>query len=204
MQTITSEIFLATRKQIRNDTILNVRWAIDEVIKAAPMVEAVDFDIDFGEVPMKLGGIKLHENTTDDVLIMDMGVSWPSDIQVDVKARLRLGPVALEVPVRVTRITFRAVLRVTLKPLSQEIPCFSGVSVTLLEKPHFDASVHLGRGGSGIDVMAVPGLQQLIRWGVTKYAIAPMLVYPNEFFLPSECPVGRPLFALRDSDRPAL
>lgn len=63
----------------------------------------------------------------------------------------------------------RAVVRVTAAPIVESLPCVGGVSLTLLESPHFDASFRIA---GSFDFMALPFVHEAIQYGTKVGPIA--------------------------------
>lgn len=85
-----------------------------------------------------------------------------------------------------TDIQFRSHLRLSFRPLSEVIPCFSGVALSMMTKPHFDCKLHIL--SEKVDLMAIPGVGHLVKWCLNKYVSERVLIYiferisSNRFF----------------------
>ena len=57
----------------------------------------------------------------------------------------------------------RAVSRITLSPIVETLPCVGGVSITLLEAPHFDAKFSLA---GPLDILSLPFIHEAFQFAV--------------------------------------
>jgi len=71
-------------------------------------------------------------------------------------------------------------MRITIKPLVETLPCFGGVTLSLLEEPTVNWDLRIG---DSPDIMAIPPLPLALKAAV-KIIMGKMLVYPNEFTVP--------------------
>ena len=141
------------------------------------ILQAVDIEtLDLGGHPLTVGGIKTY-STRDDSCMLEAHVQWGGETKVRVGARLKLGPFVVHVPLEVEDIQVRAVARVALRPLVEDLPCVGGADVSLLEPPHFDLSLRLV---NRIDIMRLPGVKSAVDAVVAK-VVGDMLLYPNKF-----------------------
>lgn len=83
-------------------------------------------------------------------------------LQFDIQVFLRVGPMRLVIPIHVSNIQFKVLVRAVLS-MVDTIPCIGGATVTLLSMPHFDFTLRLFNGP---DMMAIPGVSEAIRWAV--------------------------------------
>jgi Ca2+-dependent lipid-binding protein len=66
------------------------------------------------------------------------------------------------------------------KPLVETLPCLGGVTLSLLETPHFNMDIRIA---DSWDLMALPLVPSLVGTAI-KVVAGRMLVYPNEFAYP--------------------
>jgi len=141
------------------------------------LLQAIDIEaLDLGTKALAIGGIKAY-STKDDSCVFEAPVQWGSDLRVRVGVRLKLGPFVVHLPLEVSGLQVRAVARIALCPLVEELPCLGGAEVSLLEQPYYDLTVRLG---TAIDLMRLPFLKTGIDFVVRK-VVADMLLYPNKF-----------------------
>ena len=57
----------------------------------------------------------------------------------------------------------RAVSRITLSPIVETLPCVGGVSISLLEAPHFDAAFSLI---GPFDLLSLPIVHEIFQYAV--------------------------------------
>eukprot|EP00958_Prasinococcus_capsulatus_P005887 scaffold567_cov384-Prasinococcus_capsulatus_cf.AAC.19 len=116
--------------------------------------------VNLGSEPIKVNSVKVHEARGDEVTL-DLEVNWAASPVVILDLSLVGG---LQVPVELNDFHFFGSLRLTLKPVVDEFPCFGAFSLTLLADPYVDfvLKVHWWEGYE-TDVMLVPGLEGWIR-----------------------------------------
>ncbi|CAD7700524.1 unnamed protein product [Ostreobium quekettii] len=160
--------------QIVDETVTPV---LAEVAKGIKFVDSIDIErMDLGSKPLKIGGFKTYE-TREDEVIMEAPLLWGSNANIRVSARIKLGPIAIYVPVVVQNIQLHAVARITIRPLVETLPCLGAVHVSLLNPPHLDMTLKLI---NNIDLMALPGVKELVN-GIAQSVIGNMMLYPNQF-----------------------
>lgn len=152
---------------------------LDDICKKVPagLLQAIDIEkLDLGGFPLAIGGIKTY-TTKDDSCIFEAPIQWGSTMAVRVAARLKLGPFVVHIPIDVENVQVRAVARVSLRPLVDELPCLGGAEVSLLELPHYDLTLRIV---NAVDIMRIPGVKAVIDAAVAK-VIGDMMLYPNRF-----------------------
>ncbi len=143
----------------------------------AGLLQSIDIErLSLGRHPLAIGGIKAY-HTKDDSCVFEAPLQWGSALRVKVGVRLKFGPLVIHVPLEVGDAQVRAVARISLRPLVEELPCLGGAEVSLLGLPHYDLSLRLV---NRIDIMRVPGVKQLVDFVVAK-VVGDMLLYPNKF-----------------------
>lgn len=150
-----------------------------DVCKKVPggILQAIDIEtLDLGGHPLAVGGIKTY-STKDDSCILEAHVQWGGELKVRVGARLKLGPFVVHVPIEVEDVQMRAVARISLRPLVDDLPCVGGADVSLLEPPHYDLTLRLL---NRVDLMRLPGVKNVVDAVVNK-VVGDMLLYPNKF-----------------------
>lgn len=143
----------------------------------AGLLQSIDIErLSLGRHPLAIGGIKAY-HTKDDSCVFEAPLQWGSALRFRVGVRLKLGPFVIHVPLEVGDVQVRAVARVSLRPLVEELPCMGGAEVSLLGLPHYDLSLRLV---NRVDIMRVPGVKPLVDAVVSK-VVGDMLLYPNKF-----------------------
>jgi hypothetical protein len=136
-------------------------------------------DLHLGDHPVRVAGMKVYE-TTEDTCILETVLMWGGNMAIDLSVYLKLGPVTVVVPVRVSDVQFKARARVTLSPLVDTLPCIGGVTLSLLDVPHVDFKLRLFNGP---DLMAFPGVQDATRAAIS-FVITAVALYPNSISVP--------------------
>ncbi|RMZ55528.1 hypothetical protein APUTEX25_000111, partial [Auxenochlorella protothecoides] len=136
--------------------------------------------LDLGTIPPRLDSFKTMHSESDE-LILEAPLFWGSDLKAAVSAVLKVGKFGLiEVPVEIANVQIKALARITIKPLVETLPCFGGITLSLMEAPHVDLDVHLA--GSA-DLLALPLVPEAVKLAIKIFA-GQMLVYPNEISVP--------------------
>lgn len=155
--------------------------------KAHPDGLSSDKKFKLGTKAIRLGGMKVY-STSEDEVILELPVLWGADNEIDVAVYAKVGSFRFYIPLSVSDIQLKAVARVTLNPLVEEIPCIGGVTVSLLEVPHVDFRLSLFHS---IDLLAVPGIKDALSIAIAKVT-KDMIVYPNSMSFPLKAAWGIP------------
>ncbi|CAI5989876.1 unnamed protein product, partial [Closterium sp. NIES-64] len=125
--------------------------------------------------------------THDDEVIIQPVMRWAANNNIAVTASLH----GLDLSVQLTDLHVRAVARITVKPLVPIFPCFSRITLALMDKPHRDFAlrphVDFALRVLGLDVMAIPGLCNLAQ-NLISDAIADLYLWPKTIELYHEEP----------------
>lgn len=78
--------------------------------------------------------------------------------QIRASVQVRLGPLAVYIPLEIRDIQLHAVARITIRPLVETLPCLGALYVSLLDEPHIDMTCTLI---NNVDLMAVPGIHAI-------------------------------------------
>jgi Ca2+-dependent lipid-binding protein len=105
---------------------------------------------------------------------------WGGNMALDLSVYLKIGPATVVVPLRLSDAQFKARARVTLCPLVDTFPCIGGVTLSLLDVPHFDFKLRLF---GGPDVMAFPGVKEATRAAIA-FVVTEVALYPNSVSVP--------------------
>ena len=145
----------------------------------AGILQAIDIEaLDLGTKALAIGGIKAY-STKDDSCVFEAPIQWGSDLRVRIGVRLKFGPFVVHLPLEVAGVQVRAVARIALTPLVEELPCLGGAEVSLLEQPYYDLTLRLG---TSADLMRLPFVKPAVD-AVVRKVVADMLLYPNKFSL---------------------
>eukprot|EP00105_Crassostrea_gigas_P027085 XP_011448299.1 PREDICTED: extended synaptotagmin-2 isoform X2 [Crassostrea gigas] len=142
----------------------------------AQMASFVFTKIDLGDIPPRIGGVKVYtKNVRRDEIYMDLDIIYSSDCDLMVKLKgMNMGIKDLQI---------RGTMRVILKPLISRMPLFGGLSVFFLNNPSIDFNL------KGIaDAFDLPGLRQSLSREMVEDIIAEqianIMVLPNRIAVP--------------------
>lgn len=133
-----------------------------------------------GTKPPRIDMVKTLAGTADDVVVMDWGCSFvPNEMadtnnkqtksKVNQKVTVKANLFGIEVPVTVSDVSFKCLLRVRLRMMSA-FPHIETVNVSLLEAPQFDFNTRFfGDTPFNWELLAFPGLYPFINEMVKKY-----------------------------------
>ena len=62
-------------------------------------------------------------------------------------------------------VQLQSLARITLRPLTDVLPCMGAVTITLMEQPYLDFSLHVL---DSFDLMQFPGVKQLVAMGMEQ------------------------------------
>ncbi|ODQ80179.1 hypothetical protein BABINDRAFT_171199 [Babjeviella inositovora NRRL Y-12698] len=146
-----------------------------------------------GTKPPRIDHVKTLPKTSDDVVVMDWGMSFTPYALADAhnkmyknkvnqKVVVKLQMFGVTVPVAVSDVSFKVNTRVRVRMMTA-FPHVETINVSLLDAPQFDFTSRLfGDSIFNWEVLAVPGLLPFINDMVKKYA-GPMLIDPMSFQL---------------------
>ncbi|EED81501.1 predicted protein [Postia placenta Mad-698-R] len=145
----------------------------------------------------RIDKVKTSPRTSDDVVLMEWGVSFtPNDVseltekqkqdkvnpKIVLSVRVGKGIASATIPILLEDISFTGVLRVRMK-LMTTFPHVQLVDLSFLEKPAFDWVLKpIGGETFGFDIGFIPGLSNFIR-EMVHGTLAPMMYDPNVFTL---------------------
>lgn len=127
--------------------------------------------IDLGDIPPRIGGVKVYTNNVKrDEIYMDLDIIYSSDADIEMKVKgLTMG---------VKELQLRGMMRVILRPLISQMPLFGGISVFFLNNP--DINFNLTGVANAIDM---PGLSDMVDT-IIREQIAAIMVLPNRIDVP--------------------
>ncbi|XP_065857423.1 synaptotagmin-3-like [Euphorbia lathyris] len=125
--------------------------------------------LSIGTFPPHIHGIKMHQTNEKEVLI-DVPTRWAGNPDITLVIQF----FSLPITIQLLDVQVFLALRICLRPLVPTFPCFASTIVSLLEKPQVDFGLKL----LGIDVMAIPGLYQIVQEFVSKQ-IAGLYLWPK-------------------------
>ncbi|CAF3589922.1 unnamed protein product [Rotaria sp. Silwood1] len=121
--------------------------------------------LDFGEIPPRIGGIKVYTDNLHDQIMMDIEVFYAGDAIIKTKLK--------GIACGIKDIQFVGDIRIILSPLINTIPLVGSVTYFFLRKPSINFK--LTDAGTLVDL---PGLNDLLLVQINDI-IASMMVLPN-------------------------
>eukprot|EP00271_Cylindrocystis_brebissonii_P006518 TRINITY_DN19297_c0_g1_i1.p1 TRINITY_DN19297_c0_g1~~TRINITY_DN19297_c0_g1_i1.p1 ORF type:complete len:594 (-),score=180.44 TRINITY_DN19297_c0_g1_i1:905-2686(-) len=138
--------------------------------KKPAFIQSITFDaLSIGTLPPTIQGVKVYD-TTDDEVILEPVLKWAGDWNIIVALKF----LGIKASVQLTDLTLFLTPRITMKPLIPVFPCFSKITVSLMDKPTVDFGLKLIGG----DLMAIPGLYPLVQ-DIISNAIMDMMLWPK-------------------------
>jgi len=126
-----------------------------------------------GQIPLTINGIKLLD-TDDEEVVMDVDITWSSNLDVKVKAVL-FGMVGI--PVQLEQIILGTHIRIMIKDLVPVFPCFQTLELCLLHPPQLDLSLKL----MGFDLLSIPGSITLVDKLIDQFTTINMpMMWPHK------------------------
>ncbi|CAF1165227.1 unnamed protein product [Adineta ricciae] len=134
--------------------------------------------LDLGEVPPKIGGIKVYTDNVRDQIMIDVEVFYAGDAHIKAKVK--------GIVCGIKDIQFVGELRIILSPLINTIPLFGALTYFFLRKP----TIHFKLTDAGT-LVDIPGLNDLMLTQINDI-VASLMVLPNRqvFQLVSDIQVG--------------
>lgn len=153
---------------------------IQEALAKISLIEDLRIDkVDLGERPFRVDSFKTYE-TREDEIIIETPAFWGGDLRLRLTAVVKLGPLRIDAPVDIADIQLKALMRITMRPLVETLPCVGGVTLSLLEEPQVNFTLKLL---DSPDIMCLFGVPLAIK-AATSIVASRMFVYPNEFTVP--------------------
>lgn len=167
---------VALHKEVVKQSELPIKEALEKI----PMVKNLRIDnLDLGSRPFRVDSFKTYD-VFDDQIVFEAPVFWGGDISIRVTAVVEMGGKRIDFPVEVNNIQLKALARITLNPLVEQLPCFGGVNVSLLEDPIIGCDFRLL---DSPDILSIPPIPLALKVAI-KIILGKLLRYPNEYSLP--------------------
>ena len=183
MNRLLSQLWPHLSPAIHKQVVEQSAGAIQDAIKRIPLVKNVRIDVlDLGTRPFRVDSFKSYTSHNDDNWIMfEAPLLWGGDMRVRVVVEVSFfGLFVVGIPVEVANVQLKALARVTLYPLVEQLPCVGGATVCLLEEPTVDLDLHVL---DSPDILSLPPIPVVL--GMLKSRLASkILVYPNELSFP--------------------
>ncbi|UJR22549.1 hypothetical protein I4U23_025598 [Adineta vaga] len=137
----------------------------------SPALSDFSFEkLDLGEIPPRIGGVKVYSDNIRDQIMMDIEVFYAGDAKIKSKVK--------GIVCGIKDIQFVGDLRIILSPLINTIPLFGAITYFFLRKPSIDFK--LTDAGTLVDI---PGLNDLMLVQINDI-VASMMVLPNRQVFP--------------------
>ncbi|GAQ88647.1 C2 domain containing protein [Klebsormidium nitens] len=151
------------------DTVYEMVPPIIEQYRPKQITKIEIEELSLGDFPATLEGAKVFD-TVDDEMIVETTLKWASNG----RARVGVHAFGLKLTVEASEFWLSVPVRATFRPLVPVFPCFSSIRVTMPNKPRVDFSLKIG----GADVMAIPGLLQIVQDQI-RQAVAQLFLFPQ-------------------------
>jgi len=172
---------------IHRKVMAQAKQPIREALAKIPLIggrvlKTIRIDVlDLGTRPFRVDSIKSYTSSPSDNWVMtEAALLYGGDMRVRVVIEVSFGVFTVDVPVEVANFQLKALARMTLYPLVEQLPCVGGVTLSLLEQPTVDFDLHIL---DSPDLLALPPIPVLLRF-VQNLVVGKMLVYPNEMSFP--------------------
>ncbi|XP_059176680.1 extended synaptotagmin-1-like isoform X3 [Physella acuta] len=144
----------------------NVEQSIRASLPAA--MQSFKFSkIDLGDIPPRIGGLKVYSQLRRDEIYMDLELNYSSDSNIAVSVK--------GINAGIKDLTIHGTLRVVMKPLINKMPLVGGVLVFFLKNP--ELNFDLTNLANAFDL---PGLSDMLH-SIIQEQIANFMVLPNRF-----------------------
>ncbi|CAI5468894.1 unnamed protein product [Closterium sp. Yama58-4] len=149
-----------------------IREIATPILKAQQpaFIETLAFqEVDLGTIPPAVLAIKSYD-TADNEVILQVALRWAANPNIIVAASAK----GFTGTVQIIDLQMASTARITLKPLIPIFPCFSTITVSLMDKPQVDFGLKV----LGLDVMAIPGLYTYVQKTIGN-TVASMYMWPK-------------------------
>lgn len=165
---------------IHREVIEQTREPIRQALEKIPFMKNMRLDVfDLGERPFRIDSIKSYTSNKDEIMI-EAPIFWGGDFHVRVVPVAQIGGKEIDLPIDISSIQIKALARIVISPLVEQLPCAGGVTVSLLERPTFDMDFRIL---DSPDLLSIPPVPAILRAALHLVA-GKMIVYPNDFSVP--------------------
>lgn len=147
-----------------------LRTTVEESIRTAMPASLKSFKfskIDMGDIPPRIGGVKVYSQLRRDEIYMDLELNYASDAEITVSIK--------GINAGLKDLRLHGTLRVVMKPLINKIPMIGGMLVFFLNNPDLDFNLT-----SLANAFDIPGLSDMLH-SIIQEQIANFMVLPNRF-----------------------
>ena len=145
-------------------------------------VKSISFtSFTLGTLAPKLRGVKVYASEQQSKeLVVEVDIAWGGNQNIALKF-IPAGAAGylFAAEVGIAHLTVSGRLRITLKPLIAELPCFGALEISLVSRPDIDFDLKVLGG----DLLSIPGLGTWIHSFVEE-VLADLLVYPKKLTVP--------------------
>ncbi|KAL3139207.1 hypothetical protein ABBQ32_005978 [Trebouxia sp. C0010 RCD-2024] len=157
-------------------------------------ITSVQLDrFDMGDSAPQVSGVKVYQSESSgaDEVIMELDFGWTSDAEMSMVVHpmphsawlatpvIEILSKLIVVKVGVEKITLNGRIRLTLKPLMDDIPIVAAIQVAFVEMPNFNFDLTLYGG----DIGFLPGLEAWITTTIKDSVLRPY-VLPDHYTIP--------------------
>jgi Ca2+-dependent lipid-binding protein len=138
------------------------------------------YKLDLGNIAPHVKGVKIqnyndNNSSNDEMIMLDMDVESAGNPIIQIEAKS--GPI--NVVATLADFQMFASVRVLLKPLIVQWPCFGAISISFTRKPEINFRLETGN----VNVMSIPGLNQFLN-DMIKTQVSAFLVWPKKIVIP--------------------
>eukprot|EP01026_Neomeris_dumetosa_P041862 TRINITY_DN3476_c0_g1_i4.p1 TRINITY_DN3476_c0_g1~~TRINITY_DN3476_c0_g1_i4.p1 ORF type:complete len:510 (+),score=48.64 TRINITY_DN3476_c0_g1_i4:335-1864(+) len=131
--------------------------------------------ITFGDSPFRIEGVKIEKEQDDELLLL-IDFRWAGEANIALAIETPAGSMTP----KIAKLVFHGQLRILLKPLLSEIPCFGAVVVSMTKPPVIKFNLDFGALGGSLTAAPVKAfLDPFIRDTLVN-----LLVWPNRMVVP--------------------
>ncbi|KAL7092076.1 hypothetical protein ACP275_12G143200 [Erythranthe tilingii] len=135
-------------------------------------IKSICFErLTLGNIPPKIHGLKAQESKENE-LVLDLALRWAGNSDIALVIKL----FSLQFQVELVDFQISSATRIVLKPFVPTFPCFSGIAVSLMEKPKIDFGLRIMGG----DVMSIPVFYQFVQEIVARQ-VAKLYLWPQTY-----------------------
>jgi hypothetical protein len=180
MNKILKQLWPHLSPAIHKEVIAQTKEPIRVALEKIPLVKGIRVHtMDLGTRPFRLDSLKSYDSS-DNLIMMEAPIFWGGDILIRLIVEVCLGGKMVDVPIQMSCIQFKALARITLYPLVEQLPCVGGLAFSLLEEPTVDMDLRILDSPDLLSVPPIPMVLKILK----KVVIGKMLKYPNEITIP--------------------
>lgn len=158
-----------------SDVVKDQLQPVLDQYKMGPLAEMTIKSMSFGVASPQFIGVKMEEMGEDEASI-EADLQWKAEREMIIVKVKTVGP---DFKVKVQNIRVWATVKIVLKPLTDTMPGFGAILVSLSGVPTIDFDLKIASG----DANALPGVDKMIDNSI-RTAVDDMLVWPNRIICP--------------------